>query len=240
MALFGINFNLYFLLLMRSWKAILHDEELWGYIGIMVGSIVLITINIAPIFQYNWGEALHQSAFQVSSVMTTTGFCTIDYNTWPQFSRSLLAILMVIGASAGSTGGGVKVARLIIVFKLLRKELVRMLHPRAVHTVRVSGKTVDNKVGKGVSVFMAAYFAVFMFSFLLVSLDNMSLETNVTAVVSCLSNIGPGLDVVGPAGNFSQFSNFSKIVLSADMLFGRLEFFPMILLFSPSLWRRRV
>ncbi len=239
MALFGVNFNLYFLLLIRSWRAILHDEELWGYVGIMVGSMVLITINIAPVFQYNWGEAFHQSAFQVSSVMTTTGFCTIDYNTWPQFSRSLLAILMVIGASAGSTGGGVKVARLIIVFKLLRKELVRMLHPRAVHAVRISGKTVDNKVGKGVSVFMAAYFAVFTVSFLLVSIDNMSLETNVTAVVSCLSNIGPGLDVVGPAGNFSQFSNFSKLILSADMLFGRLEFFPMILLFSPSLWRRR-
>lgn len=240
MALFGINFNLYFLLLIRSWKSILHDEELWGYVGIMVGSILLITINIAPIFQYNWGEALHQSAFQVSSVMTTTGFCTIDYNTWPQFSRSLLAILMVIGASAGSTGGGIKVARLIIVFKLLRKELVRMLHPRAVHAVRISGKTVDNKVGKGVSVFMAAYFAVFTVSFLLISIDNMSLETNVTAVVSCLSNIGPGLDVVGPAGNFSQFSNFSKVILSVDMLFGRLEFFPMILLFSPSLWRRRL
>lgn len=240
MALFGINFNIYFLVLMRSWRAILHDEELWGYLAIMVGSILLITCNIAPVFQYNWGEALHQSAFQVSSVMTTTGFSTIDYNTWPQFSRSLLAMLMVVGASAGSTGGGVKVARIIIVFKLLRKELIRMLHPRAVHTVRVSGKTVDNKVGKGVSVFMAAYFAVFTVSFLLVSFDNMSLETNVTAVVSCLSNIGPGLDVVGPAGNFSQFSNISKIILSMDMLFGRLEFFPMILLFSPNLWRRKV
>ncbi len=240
MALFGINFNIYFLVLMRSWRAILHDEELWGYLAIMLGSIVLITCNIAPVFQYNWGEALHQSAFQVSSVMTTTGFSTIDYNTWPQFSRSLLVMLMVVGASAGSTGGGVKVARVIIVFKLLRKELIRMLHPRAVHTVRVSGKTVDNKVGKGVNVFMAAYFAVFTISFLLVSFDNMSLETNVTAVVSCLSNIGPGLDVVGPAGNFSQFSNISKIILSMDMLFGRLEFFPMILLFSPNLWRRKL
>ena len=240
MALFGINFNIYFLVLMRSWKALLHDEELWGYIGIMVGSILLITCNIAPLFQYNWGEALHQSAFQVSSVMTTTGFSTIDFNTWPQFSRSLLVMLMIVGASAGSTGGGVKVARIIIVFKLLRKELIRMLHPRAVHTVRISGKTVDNKVGKGVTVFMAAYFAVFTFSFLLVSLDNMSLETNVTAVVSCLSNIGPGLDVVGPMGNFSSFSNFSKIILSLDMLFGRLEFFPLILLFSPSLWRRKI
>ena len=240
MALFGINFNIYFLVLMRSWRAILHDEELWGYLAIMASSILLITCNIAPVFQYNWGEALHQSAFQVSSVMTTTGFSTIDYNTWPQFSRSLLAMLMVVGASAGSTGGGVKVARIIIVFKLLRKELIRMLHPRAVHTVRVSGKTVDNKVGKGVSVFMAAYFAVFTVSFLLISFDNMSLETNVTAVVSCLSNIGPGLDVVGPAGNFSQFSNISKVILSLDMLFGRLEFFPMILLFSPNLWRRKV
>ena len=240
MALFGVNFNIYFLILMRSWKSLLHDEELWGYIGIMAGSILLITCNIAPLFQYNWGEALHQSAFQVSSIMTTTGFSTIDFNTWPQFSRSLLAMLMVVGASAGSTGGGVKVARMIIVFKLLRKELIRMLHPRAVHTVRISGKTVDNKVGKGVTVFMAAYFAVFTFSFLLVSLDNMSLETNVTAVVSCLSNIGPGLDVVGPMGNFSQFSNFSKIILSFDMLFGRLEFFPLILLCSPSLWRRKI
>ena len=240
MALFGINFNIYFLVLLRSWKNLFRDEELWGYLGIMLGSILLITWNVAPVFQYNWGEAFQQSAFQVSSVMTTTGFSTIDYNTWPQFSRSLLAMLMVVGASAGSTGGGVKVARIIIVFKLLRKELIRMLHPRAVHTVRISGKTVDNKVGKGVSVFMAAYFAVFTVSFLLISLDNMSLETNVTAVVSCLSNIGPGLDVVGPAGNFSQFSPISKLILSMDMLFGRLEFFPMILLFSPRLWSRRV
>ncbi len=240
MALFGVNFNIYFLMLIRSWKSVVRNEELWGYLGIMIGSIVLITINIAPTMQYNWGEALHQSAFQVSSVMTTTGFSTIDYNVWPQFSRSLLAVLMVIGASAGSTGGGVKVVRVIIVFKLLRKELIRMLHPRAVHAVRMSEKIVDNKVGKGVNVFMAAYFSVFIFSFLLVSFDNMSLETNVTAVVSCLSNIGPGLDVVGPAGNYSQFSDVSKLILSADMLFGRLEFFPMILLFSPSLWRKKI
>lgn len=239
MALFGINFNIYFLLLIRSWRALLHDEELWGYVGIMVGSILLITWNLSSVLQMGFGEALHQSAFQVSSVMTTTGFSTVDFNTWPEFSRSLLVMLMIVGASAGSTGGGVKVARIIIVFKLLRKELIRMLHPRAVRAVHISGKTVDNKVGKGVTVFMAAYFAVFTASFLLVSLDNMSLETNVTAVVSCLSNIGPGLDVVGPMGNFSQFSGFSKIVLSLDMLFGRLEFFPLILLFSPSLWRRR-
>ena len=240
MALFGINFNIYFLMLMRSWKNVLHSEELWSYLGIMFGSVLLIAANIAPSLQYNWGEALHQSAFQVSSVMTTTGFSTVDFNAWPQFSRSLLTILMIIGASAGSTGGGVKVARIVIVFKLLRKELIRMLHPRAVHAVRISGKIVDNKVGKGVNVFMAAYFAVFTCSFLLVSFDNMSLETNVTAVVSCLSNIGPGLDVVGPAGNFSGFSDVSKLILSADMLFGRLEFFPMILLFSPGLWRRKV
>lgn len=240
MALFGINFNIYFLVLIRSWRALLHDEELWGYVGIMVGSILLITWNLSSVLQMGFGEALHQSAFQVSSVMTTTGFSTVDFNTWPEFSRGLLVMLMIVGASAGSTGGGVKVARIIIVFKLLRKELIRMLHPRAVRAVHISGKTVDNKVGKGVTVFMAAYFAVFTASFLLVSLDNMSLETNVTAVVSCLSNIGPGLDVVGPMGNFSQFSGFSKIVLSLDMLFGRLEFFPLILLFSPSLWRRRV
>lgn len=240
MALFGVNFNIYFLVLIRSWRALLHDEELWGYVGIMVGSILLITWNLSSVLQMGFGEALHQSAFQVSSVMTTTGFSTVDFNTWPEFSRSLLVMLMIVGASAGSTGGGIKVARIIIVFKLLRKEMIRMLHPRAVRAVHISGKTVDNKVGKGVTVFMAAYFAVFTASFLLVSLDNMSLETNVTAVVSCLSNIGPGLDVVGPMGNFSQFSGFSKIVLSLDMLFGRLEFFPLILLFSPSLWRRRV
>jgi trk system potassium uptake protein TrkH len=239
MALFGINFNIYFLLLIRSWKQLLHDEELWGYLGIMLGSILLITCNIAPVFQYNWGEALHQSAFQVSSVMTTTGFSTIDYNVWPQFSRGLLVMLMVLGASAGSTGGGVKIARIIILFKSLQKELIRMLHPRAVRAVRISGKIVDNKVGKGVNVFMAAYFAVFSISFLLVSIDNLSLETNATAVIACLSNIGPGLDLVGPMGNYSGFSNFSKLILTADMLFGRLEFFPMILLFSPSIWRRR-
>lgn len=238
MALFGVNFTIFYLLLIREFSQALHDEELRCYLGIMLGSIALITINVLPHYK-TWFEALHHAAFQVSSVMTTTGYATTDFNAWPQLSKTILVLLMILGASAGSTGGGIKSARIVILFKSVRKEIRRMLHPRAVQTVQMNGKPLEDRIIKGVNVFMAVYFCVMGVSFLLVSLDDFDMITNLTAVLSCLNNIGPGLELVGPTGNFGHFSNFSKLVLTADMLLGRLEIFPMLLLFSPTAWKCR-
>ena len=238
MALFGVNFNIFFLLLMREFSQAWHDEELRVYLGIMLSSIALITLNILPIYG-NTFEAFHQAAFQTVSIMTTTGFTTTNFDMWPEFSRSVVVLLMVAGACAGSTGGGMKTARLVIALKSVKKEISRMLHPRQVKILRMNGKQLDNRIVKGVSLFMTAYFITVAASFLIVSLDNKSMVTNLTAVLSCLNNIGPGLDLVGPLGNFSSFSNLSKAVLTLDMLLGRLEFFPVIFLFNPAVWRVR-
>ena len=238
MALFGVNFSIFFLLFMRDFSQVLHDEELRCYLGIMVSSVVLIAFNIYSQYQ-SWSQAFHHAAFQVSSIMTTTGYASADFNAWPEFSRTILIILMFIGASAGSTGGGMKVSRLLICFKSAAKEISRMLHPKAVRVIRMSRKTLDTRVIRGVNVFMTVYFFTAAISFLVISLDNFGMITNFTAVVSCLNNIGPGLELVGPTGNFGGFSNLSKLVLSLDMLLGRLEFFPLLILFSPSTWRRK-
>ncbi len=238
MALFGINFSVFFLLLTRDFAQVLHDEELRCYLGIMAVSILLIAANIYSLYS-SWGKAFHHAAFQVSSIMTTTGFATADFNLWPEFSRTILILLMFIGASAGSTGGGMKVSRLIICLKSAAKEISRMLHPKAVRVIRMNQKALDTRVVRGVNVFMTIYFFTAALSFLLISLDNFGMITNFTAVISCLNNIGPGLEFVGPTGNFGLFSNFSKLVLSADMLLGRLEFFPLLILFGPSTWRRK-
>ena len=237
MALFGVNFSVYFLLLLREWRGALLDEELLLYGGIMLTAMFVIAADITPLFS-GFGEAFHHASFTVSSVMTTTGFATEDFNLWPQFSRAILCILMVVGASAGSTGGGIKVARLLLLFKSLAAEVRRMLRPRSVNVVRVNGRVVKDEVLRGVNVYMAAYCAIAVASFLAVSVDDFSLETNLTAVLACFNNIGPGLDLVGPASNYSLFSTFSKVVLSLDMLLGRLEIFPIIVLFSRHTWNR--
>ena len=237
MALFGVNFGIYFLLLLREWRAALFDEELLLYLGIMLGSMFVIAVDVRPLFS-GFGEAFHHASFTVSSVMTTTGFATADFNVWPQLSRSILCILMVIGASAGSTGGGVKVARVLLLLKSLSAEVRRMLRPRSVNVVRVNQRVMQDEVLHSVNVYMAAYCAIAVVSFLLISIDDFSLETNLTAVMACLNNIGPGLDLVGPTGNFAMFSPFSKIVLSMDMLLGRLEIFPILVLFSRHTWNR--
>ena len=238
MAVFGINFNIFYLLLLREFSRVLHDEELKAYLLIMALATVLITINVLPLFD-SAGTALQQAAFQVSSIMTTTGYVTTDFNTWPELSRSILVLLMIVGASAGSTGGGIKVARLVISIKSAKKEIGRMLHPREVRVLHMSGKALDNRTVKGVNVFLGVYFFIVAISFLLVSLDNKSMVTNITAVLSCVNNIGPGLDLVGPTGNFSSFSVLSKLVLTIDMLLGRLEIFPLLILFIPSAWKHR-
>ncbi len=238
MALFGVNFSVFYLLLLRQFSRVLHNQELWTYLGLMLGSIALITWDILPQFGRNVWEAFHHAAFQVSSIMTTTGFATIDFNQWPTLSKSLLVVLMVVGACAGSTGGGIKVARLVLLSKAGHRGIKRMLRPRSVAQVHMDGQLVSEDMIQNAYSYLSTYCAIILASVLLIAVDDFSLETNITAVLACLNNIGPGLDMVGPTGNFSQFSGLGKLVLSFDMLVGRLEIFPMLLLFVPSAWRK--
>ena len=238
MALFGVNFTVYFLLLLGKIKQALLGEELRLYLGIMLGSMALITWNILPLYGGSVHAALHDAAFSVSSVMTTTGFATADFNLWPQLSRTILVILMVVGACAGSTGGGIKCSRVLLLLRSLRTRMRQMLHPRSVSLVRLEGRTVGEETVQGGYTYMTAYCAIAILSILLLSLDNLSLETNFTAVMACLNNIGPGLDLVGPTGNYAHFSDLSKLVLMLNMLLGRLEIFPLLIMLSPHTWRR--
>ncbi|MBR3753871.1 MAG: TrkH family potassium uptake protein [Clostridia bacterium] len=238
MFLFGVNFNMYFLLLLRQFKSVFKNSELRAYVITVVSSIVLITLNIRNMFG-SFSQALHHAAFQVSSIITTTGFASDDFEQWPAFSKSILFILMFIGACAGSTGGGLKVSRVILLFKSIWKTIIKTLRPRKVHIVRMDSRTVDASVTHGVNSYLAIYCVIILTSFLIVSLDNYSLGTNLSAVVACFNNIGPGFELVGATENYSHFSNLSKIVLSCDMLLGRLEIFPLLVLFSPDLWSRK-
>ncbi len=238
MLLFGVNFNIYYFLLLREFKKVLKNQELWLYIGIMAVSVVTITINILPYFDYLFGESLHQAFFQVSSIMTTTGFATANFDLWPQYSRTILVILMFLGACAGSTGGGIKIARVLLLGKTFVRDIKRLIRPRSVSLVHMNGNVVDDDTIRATQSFLAAYIFVGLISVIIIALDNFSLETTATSVVACMNNIGPGLDLVGPVGNYSMFSGLSKLVLSADMLIGRLEIFPMLMLFAPSMWRR--
>ncbi len=241
MLICSVNFNIYYLLLTKEFREIRRDTELRVYLGIVGVSVVAIAINIyqtqATLCE-TFGAALHHSAFQVASVVSTTGYATTDFNQWPVFSKMLLFMLMFMGASAGSTGGGIKVSRLIIFVKSITKEIKKLIHPNSTKLIRVNQKAVPSDVVHSVNIYLAAYCAVLVISTLLLSLDNFSFETTVSAVVACFNNIGPGFDMVGAVGNYSEFSNFGKLILCADMLLGRLEIFPMLLLFSPSLWRR--
>lgn len=237
MALFGVNFSLYFLLLLGRVKDVLKSDELRLYLGIMLGSMGAIALNIRSLYP-SLKEAFHHAAFAVSSIMTTTGFATEDFDLWPQFSRTIMVVLMVVGASAGSTGGGIKCARVVILFRTLSARLRQMLHPRSVNLVRMEGKTVSDDTIQGVYTYMTAYCAIAVLSVLLLSLDDLSLETNFTAVMACLNNIGPGLDLVGPTRNYAHFSDLSKVVLMLNMLLGRLEIFPLLLMLSPRTWRK--
>ena len=239
MALFGVNFNIFYFLLIKEYSQALHNEELRLYFGIMFASIAAITWNILPTYGGSFRDALHHAAFQVSSVMTTTGYATANFDLWPEFSRLILLLLMFIGASAGSTGGGIKVARLLILIKSAARDIRSLLSPRTVKVAKMDGKVLDDQVIRSVDVYMICYFLIFGFSMLFISVDNFSMTTTISAVASCLNNIGPGLDIVGPVGNFSQFSDFSKLVLTADMLIGRLEIFPILFLFAPSVWRQK-
>ncbi len=237
MLLFGVNFSFYILLIARKFKNAFRMEELWVYVGIVVVSTALITFNISSMYPSLY-DAFHQSFFYVSSIITTTGFGISDVNAWPEFSKAVIVIITFIGAMAGSTGGGIKVSRIIMLFKEARKELALLVHPRNVKNVKIDGKTVDHSVMRTTSIFLVVYIGIFAFSYLLISLDNFDFTTSFTAVAANLNNTGPGLGAVGPVGNYSDFSVFSKIVLIFDMLAGRLELFPLLLLFAPSAWKK--
>ena len=238
MMLFGVNFNLYYLLLLRRVKAVLKSTELWSYIGIIVASATLITVNVLPKYE-NIGDAVRNSAFQVSSIITTTGFTTADYDTWPQFSKGILLLLMFIGACAGSTGGGLKVSRLVMLVKSVSREIRRLLHPRSVSVVRMEGRPVGDAVINGVTVYFAVYMCCFFALFLLLCINGFDIETNFSATAACFNNIGPGMGAVGPTLSYADYSPFSKLALSFGMLLGRLEIFPLIITFSPSVWFKK-
>lgn len=237
MILFGVNFGLYFLLLRGKVKQFFKSEELRCYLGIIFVAIFIITINVKDSFGSLF-EALHHSAFQVGSIITTTGFATTDFNMWPGVSKTILVLLMFVGACAGSTGGGIKVSRFVILFKTLKKELHQYLHPHSVRKIKMDGKTVEHEVVRSINVFMVVYVLIFAGSVLLVGIDNHDLITNFTSVAATFNNIGPGLELVGPTANFGIFSNGAKLVLIFDMLAGRLEIFPLLLLFVRDTWKK--
>lgn len=237
MILFGVNFNAYYLLLKKRVKPAFRMEEVRAYFGIIAAAILLITINISEMFP-NVRMAFHHAAFQVGTIITTTGFATTDFNLWPSFSKTILVLLMFIGACAGSTGGGIKVSRIVILFKSILKELDYVVHPHNIKKLKMDGRVVEHSVVRSVNVFLASYMMIFAASLLLISLDNFDFTTNFTAVAATMNNIGPGLELVGPTGNFSEFSNFSKLVLTFDMLVGRLELFPLLILFTKNTWSK--
>lgn len=238
MLLFGINFNLYYFILIGKIKTALKSTELWVYLGLIIGSTALITVNILPLFE-SVSSSLKHAAFQVSSIITTTGYATVDFDKWPVFSKTILLLLMFIGACAGSTGGGIKVSRVVMLIKNVKRELQRMLHPRSVAVVRFEGKKVDNTTINAVSSYLAIYTLFFCLIVFIIGFENFDLETNISAVAACFNNIGPGFGKVGAAMNYSEFSGLSKIVLSIAMLFGRLEIYPIILTLSPSTWVKK-
>lgn len=238
MLLFGVNFNVYYLFLIRKPKDAFKCEELRGYLFIVVAAIVLITLNTWRMFP-DLKTAVHHVAFQVASIITTTGYSTVDFNQWPEFSKTLLLGIMFIGACAGSTGGGMKVSRVMIAFKEIKKELASVIHPRSVKVLKYEGKALDHNTLRSINAFIIVYFIILGVSVLLVSLDNFDFGTSFSAVVATLNNIGPGISEVGPAANFSGLSAMSKWVLIFDMLAGRLELFPMLVLLSPGTWIKR-
>ena len=238
MILFGVNFNLYFLIRLKNWKDALKNEELHAYLGIIAGAVAIVTVNILGIYG-NIVHAFRYASFQVASVITTTGFCTADFNLWPELSKVVLLGIMVIGACAGSTGGGIKVSRFLILVKSIKQEVRRMLHPKAVTIVKINGKRVENDTIRSVYIYFISYILVMMVSILLVSINNFDFATTFSSVLTTLNNVGPGISMVGPVENFHMFSPLSKLVFCMDMLLGRLEIFPYLLLMSPELWRRR-
>lgn len=238
MLLFGVNFSCYYMLAIRQVKSVFRDEELRFYLGMVAGSILLIAWNIRG-FYGTVEETFRHAAFQVASIVTTTGFATADFDLWPSFSKAIILGLMIVGACAGSTGGGFKCGRALLLIKSLRRNVRQILHPRKVQVVRVNGQMVGEQVLDNTNAYLAAYAFIVVFSFLVISIDNFSPMTNFSAVLACFNNIGPGLESVGPTCNFGDYGVVSKAMLIVDMLAGRLEIFPILILFSRSTWSGR-
>ena len=238
MFLFGVNFALYYLLIRKEFKHIFKNEEFKLYCFYVVLGIALVVINVMPKFDYNFFEALRHSAFTVSTLVTTTGYSAVDFNLWPMFSKSVLLTLMIFGACAGSTGGGVKSVRILVLIKTLYYEINHTIHPKSVQRIKIDGKALDDDTLKSILIFFFAYIFIIILSVIIVSLDNFDFMTSFSAVIATVSNIGPGFEVVGPMGNYADFSYLSKLIFIADMILGRLEIMPVIALFSPVIWRR--
>ncbi len=238
MGLFGVNFGIYYLLLMRSFKRAVLDEELRFYGSVIFIATAVMTAAILPLYQNNFGTALRHAAFQTVSILTTTGYATTNFAYWPQLCQTVFLLLMLIGGCAGSTGGGVKCSRILILFKAVRVEIRKLLYPNLVRPVKMDGKTVPDETVRGVYAFFGAYAFLFILSLLLVSLNGFEFESSFSAVLSCLNNVGPGLNEIGPMANYDHFSTLSKLVLTLDMLLGRLEIFPILLLFVPHIWKK--
>jgi len=238
MIAFGVNFSCYYLLLIRQWKGVVKDEELRLYLGIILAAVVMIVLDVRRLYP-TMGETVRHAAFQVGSIMTTTGYATTDFDLWPSFSKTILLCLMVVGASAGSTGGGLKVARLLLLLKTLGRNIRQILSPRKVEAVRNNGQVVSERVLDNTNAYLAAYVVIIFAVFAVISLDGFSVGTNFSATLACFNNIGPGLEAVGPTCNYSAYSALSKLVLSFAMLAGRLEIFPILVLFSVDTWQKR-
>lgn len=238
MLIFGVNFNLYYMIFIKQGKQALKSEELRYYVGIVAASVIVIAISLIST-KHGVADSFRYSFFQVASIITTTGFSTTNFDTWPMIAKFVIVFLMVIGACAGSTGGGIKVSRLIILIKSGLRDIKKAINPRSIETVKVDRRTVEEPIVKSVSVFFATYIIIAAISMFFVAIDGRDFATTSTAVISCISNIGPGLGAVGPYGNFADFSVLSKLVLCFDMLAGRLELIPMLMLFSPYAWARK-
>ncbi|MBR6740490.1 MAG: TrkH family potassium uptake protein [Clostridia bacterium] len=237
MVLFSVSFNIYHFILLRQFRAVYKNEELRLFLGIVIVSTVVVSLNTISLFE-SFGVALRYSFFQVSSIISTTGFATSEVNTYPELSRSLLILLMIFGGCAGSTGGGIKISRLLILLKFVKNQIHQAIHPRSVKLMMIDGHPVEDGMAKNVCGYMVVYVIVAVVSVLLISLDGFGFETTFTSVLSALNNIGPSMGLVGSFGNYGSFSVVSKLVLIVNMIIGRLEIFPMILLFVPSVWRR--
>ena len=235
--LFGINFNMFYFLLIGKAREVFKSEELRTYLAIIVAAVLMIAINIMQMYGSFW-TGLRHAYFQVTSILTTTGYSSVDFTLWPSFSQFILVLLMFFGGCAGSTGGGLKISRLIIFAKTAWYNLRRTLHPNAVESIHFEGKRVDDNTVRGTNAYLILYLMIFLCSMLLLSLEGMDFTTNFTAVLACINNIGPGLSRVGPLSNFGIYSDWSKVLLTLNMLLGRLEIFPILLLFSPVVWRR--
>ena len=238
MFIFGVNFNIYYLFLIKKWKTAIKSGEFIFYLSVVAMAITLISINITPLAD-SVGDAIRHAAFQVGTVMSTTGYATTDFNQWPIFSKAIIFLLMFMGGCAGSTAGGFKCARVILLIKKSRREVKKLLHPRSVNTMRFEGKTVDNPIVSSTSAYLVVYIMILCVAFLLLSLDGFDFETTLSASVSCLNNVGPAFGAAGPASSYAAFSPFSKLMLSFLMLFGRLEIYPMLIALSPSTWSKK-